>query len=102
MSTALFDDAATATDSLRLHTFASLNPGPGPRLLVIGGVHGDETCGTEGIARVLAEFETGALQLLRGELTLVPVANPLARRRLQREGQRNLNRLFRPSDTPAD
>jgi len=100
MSTALFDDAATATDSLRLHTFASLNPGP--RLLVIGGVHGDETCGTEGIARVLAEFDSGALRLLRGELTLVPVANPLARRRLQREGQRNLNRLFRPSDLPAD
>ncbi|GMN77196.1 hypothetical protein GmRootV512_14030 [Variovorax sp. V512] len=100
MSTPLFDDAATATDSLRLHAFASLNPGP--RLLVIGGVHGDETCGTEGIARVLAEFDAGDLRLLRGELTLVPVANPLARRRLQREGQRNLNRLFRPSETPAD
>jgi predicted deacylase len=65
-------------------------------------VHGDETCGTEGIRRVLAEFEAGTLQLLRGEFTLVPVANPLARRRLQREGERNLNRLFRPSDTPAD
>nr|WP_307867078.1 succinylglutamate desuccinylase/aspartoacylase family protein [Variovorax sp. E3] len=92
--------AGTATDSLRIHTFASLNPGP--RLLVVGGVHGDETCGTEGIARILAEFEAGTLQLQRGELTLVPVANPLARRRLQREGERNLNRLFRPSDTPAD
>ncbi|BEP57839.1 M14 family metallopeptidase [Variovorax sp. V118] len=100
MPTPLFDDAATATDSLRLHAFASLNPGP--RLLVIGGVHGDETCGTEGIQRVLAEFDAGDLRLLRGELTLVPVANPLARRRLQREGQRNLNRLFRPSETPAD
>jgi predicted deacylase len=33
---------------------------------------------------------------------LVPVANPLARRRLQREGERNLNRLFKPSEAPAD
>jgi hypothetical protein len=92
--------AGVATDSLRIHTFASLQPGP--RLLVVGGVHGDETCGTAGIARVLAEFDAGTLQLQCGELTLVPVANPLARRRLQREGERNLNRLFRPTEAPAD
>ncbi|MGJ7606161.1 succinylglutamate desuccinylase/aspartoacylase family protein [Variovorax sp. LT1R20] len=92
--------AGVATDSLRIHTFASLHPGP--RLLVIGGVHGDETCGTAGIERILAEFDVGTLQLQRGELTLVPVANPLARRRLQREGERNLNRLFRPTEAPAD
>jgi predicted deacylase len=92
--------AGVATDSLRIHTFASLHPGP--RLLVVGGVHGDETCGTAGIARILAEFDAGTLQLQRGELTLVPVANPLARRRLQREGERNLNRLFRPTEAPAD
>lgn len=92
--------AGAATDSLRIHSFASLNPGP--RFLVIGGVHGDETSGTEGIARILAEFDAGTLRLQRGELALVPVANPLARRRLQREGERNLNRLFRPSEEPAD
>jgi len=92
--------AGATTDSLRIHTFASLNPGP--RLLVLGGVHGDETCGTVGIERVLAELDGGALQLLRGQLTLLPVANPLARRRLQREGERNLNRLFKPSEAPAD
>jgi predicted deacylase len=89
-----------ATDSLRIHTFASLNPGP--RLLVMGGIHGDETCGTVGIERVLAELDGGTLQLLRGQLSLVPIANPLARRRLQREGERNLNRLFKPSEAPAD
>ncbi|MEZ2299483.1 succinylglutamate desuccinylase/aspartoacylase family protein [Variovorax sp. RCC_210] len=92
--------AALATDSLRIHTFASLTPGP--RLLVLGGVHGDEVSGTLGIERTVAELEAGALQLRRGELTLVPVANPLARRRLRREGERNLNRLFRPSAQPAD
>ncbi|SFP45722.1 Predicted deacylase [Variovorax sp. PDC80] len=98
MASSPFD--AVAHDSIRLHGFASLNPGP--RLLVMGGVHGDETSGTAGIERVLAEFAAGELALLRGELTLVPVANPLARRRLQREGERNLNRLFKPTAEPAD
>ncbi len=87
-------------DSLRIHTIAS--PHAGPRLLVLGGVHGDETSGTQGIERVLAEIDAGALRLTRGQLTLVPVANPLARARLTREGERNLNRSFRSRADPAD
>lgn len=87
-------------DLLRIHSFASTVPGP--RLIVLGGVHGDETCGTVGIERLRTELDSGALRLARGELTLVPVANPLARRLLRREGERNLNRSFRPSDDPAD
>lgn len=63
--------AGVATDSLRIHTFASLTPGP--RLLVVGGVHGDEISGTLGIERILGEFDAGTVQLQRGELTLVPV-----------------------------
>ncbi|MBB1598538.1 succinylglutamate desuccinylase/aspartoacylase family protein [Variovorax sp. UMC13] len=87
-------------DLLRIHSFVSTEPGP--RLIVLGGVHGDETCGTVGIERLRAELDGGALRLARGELTLVPVANPLARRLLRREGERNLNRSFRPSEVPAD
>ncbi len=88
------------TTPLRIHGFSA--PVAGPRLIVLGGVHGDETCGTEGIERAVAEFDAGTLQLLRGQLTMVPVANPLARQRQRREGERNLNRLFQPSDAPAD
>jgi len=91
------------SDLLRIHGFTALEPGP--RLIVLGGVHGDETCGTAGIERTLAELDGGALQLLRGQLTLVPVANPLARRLMRREGERNLNRLFKPTpagEAPAD
>lgn len=90
-------------DILRIHGFAALEPGPS--LIVVGGVHGDETCGTVGIERTLAELDSGALRLLRGRLTLVPVANPLARRLMRREGERNLNRLFKPTppgEAPAD
>ena len=90
----------TSTDLLRIHGYASLQPGPG--LIVLGGVHGDETCGTAGIERIVAALDGGSLQLLRGQLTLVPVANPLARRRLRREGERNLNRLFRPTAPGAE
>lgn len=87
-------------DVLQIHSYAAL--APGPRLLVLGGVHGDEVCGTLAIERVLGELAAGQLRLARGELTVVPVANPLARRRGQREGQRNLNRSFQPSAAPAD
>lgn len=87
-------------DLLQLHGFASDQPGP--RLVVLGGVHGDEVCGTQAIERVLAELAAGRLGLRRGELTLVPVANPLARRRGRREGERNLNRSFQPSAHPTD
>jgi predicted deacylase len=85
-----------------LQSHAFLSPAVGPRLIVLGGVHGDETCGTVGIARVRAELESGQLALQRGELTLVPVANPLARQRGRREGERNLNRSFQPQADPAD
>jgi len=90
----------TLEETLRVHTFVSTVPGP--RLIVLGGVHGNETCGTEGIARVLTQLDGGALALTRGRLTLVPVANPLARRLASREGERNLNRNFQPSDSPTD
>ena len=92
--------AAMVDDVLQMHGYAAVEPGP--RLVVLGGVHGDDVCGTLAIERVLGELACGQLRLARGELTLVPVANPLARRRGQREGQRNLNRSFRPSAMPAD
>ena len=87
-------------DTLRVHAFQSTVPGP--RLIVLGGVHGNETCGTAGIERVLSHFDRGELQLRCGQLTMVPVANPLARRLGTREGERNLNRLFQPTDAPVD
>ncbi|HVR53106.1 MAG TPA: succinylglutamate desuccinylase/aspartoacylase family protein [Pseudorhodoferax sp.] len=89
-----------ADDLLCSHSFQS--GWPGPRVAVLGGVHGDETCGTVAIERVRAALETGGLALRRGVLTLVPVANPLARRLGRREGERNLNRSFQPTPQPAD
>ena len=88
------------TDSLRAHALHALQPGP--RLSVLGAVHGNETCGTRAIERVLREFDAGSLRLARGSATFVPVTNPLAYRRGQRMGDRNLNRNLRPSARPLD
>jgi len=75
---------------------------PGPRLVVTGAVHGNETCGSVAIRRVLREIGEGRLEIVAGEVTFVPVTNPLAYERRQREGDRNLNRKLAPSDTPRE
>ncbi|MDB5888371.1 MAG: succinylglutamate desuccinylase [Rhodocyclales bacterium] len=88
------------TTALRIHTFAGLQPGP--KLLVLGAVHGNETCGARGIERIVAEFDIGDLILARGRVTFVPITNPLAYKLQQRMGDRNLNRNLRPTDEPLD
>jgi predicted deacylase len=70
---------------------------PGPRLIVVGAVHGNETCGTVAIRRVLDDIGAGRLPIVTGTVTFVPVANPLAVERRQRHGDRNLNRKLIPT-----
>jgi predicted deacylase len=76
--------------------------GDGPRLIVTGAVHGNETCGTKGITRVLEEIERGELPIVAGEVTFVPVTNPLAYAKGERAGDRNLNRNLGPYANPRD
>ncbi len=85
---------------VRTHTFHGL--APGPRLLVLGAVHGNETCGTQAITQLLHDIDNGALALERGTLTFVPVTNPLAYQLKQRTGDRNLNRNMAPSAIAQD
>lgn len=75
---------------------------PGPRLVVTGAVHGNETAGTRGIERVLGEIERGDVPIVRGSVTFVPVANPLAYAKGTRFGDRNLNRRLQPTASPRD
>jgi uncharacterized protein len=86
------------TGMLRAHHFAGF--AAGPKLIVLGAVHGNETAGTRGIERVLAELDRGAWRVERGRLTLLPVTNPLAYANGTRIGERNLNRRLLPTDTP--
>jgi uncharacterized protein len=85
---------------MEVHQFKSLQPGP--KLIVLGAVHGNEVCGAVAIARVLAEFAQGKIKLQRGQVSFVPVVNALAYAKGQREGDRNLNRDFRPAVVPLD
>ena len=75
---------------------------PGPRLIILGAVHGNETCGTRAFERLLLSLSRGEMRLLRGQLTLVPVCNPLAFERGRREGDRNLNRRLQPTEQPVE
>jgi len=77
-------------------------PAPGARLIVLGAVHGNETCGTMAIRRVLDEIAQGRITIVAGEVTFVPVTNPLAYERKQRQGDRNLNRKLVPTDAPRE
>ncbi|MET0333630.1 MAG: succinylglutamate desuccinylase/aspartoacylase family protein [Rhizobacter sp.] len=88
------------THLLRTHGFKALQPGK--RLVVLGAVHGNETCGTRAIERILPEIDSGAIRIVRGSVTFVPVTNPLAYERRQRAGDRNLNRNLRPNSSPQD
>ena len=75
---------------------------PGPRLIVTGAVHGNETAGTVAIGQVMAQLDAGTLLILRGTVTFVPVTNPLAYVLGQRAGERNLNRDLFPKAVPVD
>lgn len=63
---------------------------PGPNLVVMAGVHGDERCGLDAFDDILPTFT-----LLRGRVTFI-IGSPEAVRVNRREFEGNLNRMFRP------
>jgi len=87
-------------DALESVRFDGLRPGP--RLIVLGAVHGNEPCGPAAIGRAMSEIRAGRLAIRRGAVTFVPVANPKAYRQRTREGDRNLNRDLRERTFPED
>jgi predicted deacylase len=89
-------------DTLHFKSVSYKGLKPGSRLIVTGAVHGNETCGTKAITRVLAEIDSDTLPVVAGEVTFVPITNPLAYAKGERSGDRNLNRNLGPKDPPAD
>ena len=90
----------SAPSHLRCHTYHGL--APGPALLVLGAVHGNEVCGTHAIMQLLQDIDAGTLAIERGSVTFVPITNPLAHQLKRRFGDRNLNRNMAPSAIPQD
>ena len=75
---------------------------PGKRILILGAVHGNELAGMHGIRRVVSEIETGALEIVNGGVTFVPITNPMAYAMKRRIGDRNLNRNLAPTEMPTE
>ncbi len=73
---------------------------PGPDLVILGAIHGNETCGVFALRRLIESLESGAVTLSRGKLHLVPVCNPLAFEKGVRFIERNLNRHLVPQAAP--
>lgn len=71
-------------------------PKDGPRFSVFGGVHGNEKCGPQALARVRQNIEDGKIKITKGSFTFVPIANPKAYAQNVRFTERNLNRSLYP------
>jgi predicted deacylase len=67
---------------------------PGPRVLVFGGIHGNERGGWQAVAELIRQFCAGSRTLERGSLTLA-IGNLPAIQKEVRYVSHNLNRLFR-------
>jgi len=78
-----------------------LSSAPGPLVVVMGGVHGNEPSGVKAIDRLTREFQGGTLSLIKGTLLLV-TANEEALKANVRAVHRNLNRLFKDNSNEPD
>jgi predicted deacylase len=78
--------------ALTVHTLTGAQEGP--RMVLFGGIHGDEPLGSETVRRVLQTVDPAAL---KGTIVAVPVANPYAHQALTRNTPLdgvNINRIF--------
>lgn len=74
---------------------------PGPRLLLLGGVHGDENPGILALTKLLEDLHAGKIRLLRGKLTVAARVNAAAAKRGVHFIDENLNRIMRRHEAPA-
>lgn len=84
------------------HSLSFTGLGKGPRVVISGAVHGNETCGTQAITRVLADIAAGRTKIVAGHVTFIPITNPKAYAQQDRIGDRNLNRNLYPVAAPRD
>lgn len=73
---------------------------PGPKLIILGAVHGNETCGARAISKLEGKLKAGKITLERGSVILSAVSNPLAYSKGKRFIDEDLNRIFKKSAKP--
>jgi len=84
---------------IRQHSFSALQPGP--HLVLLGAVHGNETSGTQGLNQLIDQFDQQILKLVKGQVSIIPICNPEAYARQQRFHERNLNRELYEKENPT-
>ena len=75
---------------------------PGKHLLVFGAIHGNETCGTVGIQKVIQEIKVGKINIKCGQVTFVPTCNLLAYEQNLRYIDEDLNRAILHHEDPKN
>lgn len=85
---------------MSLETHLYIGAEPGPRLAIMGGVHGNEVCGPKAIYALIDAIKWGIITITRGSLLLMPVANPQSYVENKRFIDENLNRVFMPVKNP--
>ena len=80
------------------HTFHALEKGP--RLTILGSVHGNEICGPIAIREMMTQIAKGVIRLKKGSVTFIPCCNPRAAELDRRFVEHNLNRCFGPKPQP--
>lgn len=84
-----------------IEEFEFTGKGDGLSLLILGGIHGNETAGTVACRRVMAQLNAGEICLRNGKVTFVPVCNPEAHGKDMRCCEENLNRVLIMRDNPV-
>lgn len=73
----------------------------GKNLLVLGAIHGNETCGTEAIKDIIYKIDNNEIVLNSGSITFIPVCNLNAYKNNVRFMEVNLNRVIKNNDNPV-
>ena len=73
---------------------------PGKNFLLLGGIHGNEVCGPAALQWLVKQLDSDGLRVVRGQLSILPVCNPEAKRLNARQVNANLNRMIKHYPTP--
>lgn len=83
-----------------MRIFHAAGAEPGPALLFLGGVHGEEKPGQRALERLHGDLRAGRVTLRRGTLALAPRVNAEAAARGTHFVDENLNRIVRRHEDP--
>jgi predicted deacylase len=83
-----------------LKSFIISGQRPGPQILFLGGVHGNEPCGVIAIRNLIEKFHSRQLALAAGQVTFVPSCNERALALNVPYTEENLNRCIRRYTNP--